>query len=298
MYNQIKGLVPAEFRNCIDLSLSPPAYQALPNRRYMALKYETGCYFKQHSDSIESERHFATVIVMIPAICPSMVHKGGTLKIWNHNGKIYEFNSSTLTKVTVVAFHPSLTHECTPITEGTRLIFKTDWKYDGELFDSVYAQSNGLTKMKLSTENDAKNGSYDINKMINYLKGTVKTKKYAIIPLLNFYPIKDLRFLYNSETPLFNRLVKEFGKVGIKNFSEGDSYMVWFVNQRTKNNNNYRNQMKIVEFVDTPKFLNSSEQIGKTQVRPEYNDETYTNVYRTSYTCFVIKLQSHTIKKI
>ena len=300
MYNQIKALVPNQFRNCIDLSLMPPMYSALPIRRYHAVKYETGCYFKRHSDSIESKRHFATVIVLIPVIDPSMSHNGGTLKVWDHNNTLHEFNSSSITKVTIIAFHPSLYHECTPITDGTRLIFKTDWKYDGELFDIAYAQNNGLTKMESIAEigkHDVKQGSYNINKMIDHLRTVMETKKFAIIPLLNFYPIDDIRFLYKSELSLFNRLVKEFGKIGIQNLEEGDSYMAMFIRKQYKNNNNYRNQMKIVEFVDTQNFLNSSEPLGKKHLRSEYNDETYDHVYRTTYSCFIVKFYKKWVPK-
>ena len=124
LHEKVKLLAPLNFRDCIK----PLKYSG----RCKVIQYLEGGFFKKHQDSIGSKYHFATVLVLIPArLSP---HTGGTLRIWDENEQIHEFNTETMNLVTVVAFHPSLLHEVLPITSGKRVVFKYDLSYDQKLF--------------------------------------------------------------------------------------------------------------------------------------------------------------------
>jgi rubrerythrin len=124
LHERIVDLAPLNFRDCI-----------VPLSKYSgckAVQYLKGGFFKKHKDSIKSVTHFATVLVLIPSrLSP---HTGGTLRVWDEEEKIHEFNTETMEQVTVVMFHPSLFHEVLPITSGTRVVFKYDMSYNKNLF--------------------------------------------------------------------------------------------------------------------------------------------------------------------
>lgn len=93
---------------------------------------------------MKKPEQFATIILMVPSYDPTLKHTGGILRVWDGNGALHEFDSSKITEVTVVAFDPHLEHECTPITEGTRLIFKTTWCYDSNAHSLMSAFAKEL----------------------------------------------------------------------------------------------------------------------------------------------------------
>lgn len=129
IYKGIKTLVPESCRHMINKIQSHYTLQL------QMLKYEEGGHFSKHTDTVRSKAHFATVLIMFPGID----HEGGDLTVWDHEGTAHVFSSSTITKPTVVAFHPHLAHELSPVTSGTRIIFKTTWNYDRSLFNFTNA---------------------------------------------------------------------------------------------------------------------------------------------------------------
>lgn len=162
----IVELVPEKYRDCIAEkpgNVNSFGYQI----DYKAILYEEGDFFAKHSDTITDQYHFATVLILMPGkfpdqlneedayelsdpnsrtyklkkyyknTYPELVHEGGTLRIWDQSGKVYEFKSSELTEPLMVAFHPNLEHECTPITSGKRLVFKFSWHFVKDKYDIV-----------------------------------------------------------------------------------------------------------------------------------------------------------------
>lgn len=369
----IKKMVPTRFKSCVKPGVKRNRggrYES-DNNKYIATKYTKGDFFAKHSDSIANQYHFATVLILIPSI-----HEGGILRVWDQDFTLHEFDSSKITKITVVAFNPSFQHECTEITSGTRLIFKTDWFYDKHLFDLAISQANGYSiKQELEIDNSnliqeiwdikhelndkmdeliktiTNNESFDtkivnndikqitnkllsleekkikvcayqIEEIINYLKTLIDKKKYAIIPLMNFYPLENVEFLYNNELQLFNALTKVFGKIGIKNIEKKEKYEtnlyepddtyvpneddgpVAVYGKMTKYHNKYSNYdtmgdtcnnfaSRYTDVLDTEEYLTEKEKMGHIIKKSEYNDSTYDSVFNISYTCFIVKLYNH-----
>jgi Rps23 Pro-64 3,4-dihydroxylase Tpa1-like proline 4-hydroxylase len=380
----IKRMVPKRFRQCVQIGISSKhnSYK-MNNHKMTVIEYGEGDFFAKHRDSIKDEYHFATVIIMIPPFCKELEHEGGTLKVWDQNNKVHEFDSSKITKITVVAFNPTFEHECTHVTEGTRLIIKTDWSFDKYLFDLAKAQTcnrihnieelqvdnraiyskiedikkelnNKLDKLvndvpknninyadtvnnKLKPilyklveldEEKAKLCSYNIYRIVKTLRSQ-KDKKYALIPLLNYYPTEDVNFMYKNELDLYRALRKVFGRIGIKNLIKKVQYKTEFCDpndidelwtpdeydgieygkfMKYKNLDNYYSYnkyttraSKLTFVMDTEEYLNkegeeeedTSEKFGKTIKETEYNDSTYDSIHNISYTCFVVHLNNY-----
>src|SRR4029079_4387548 len=105
--------------------------------RTEAIKFTQNQFFLKHKQDHIEENHFATVIIIIPPFCNELEHNGGNIKIWNERDKLYEINSSEITKITVLAFNPKLQYEITQITSGTLFILRTDWSYCKRTLDLV-----------------------------------------------------------------------------------------------------------------------------------------------------------------
>lgn len=143
----VSKLAPPHFRPAVEPGKYVPEYgcREIDNISWSAVRYKTGGYFDKHTDTVINELHFATVIILIPSYSKELEHTGGILRIWDGNGVLHEFDSSLIKKLTVVAFTPSLFHECTEVTSGTRLILKANWSYDKtmfELFKTTYDRNN------------------------------------------------------------------------------------------------------------------------------------------------------------
>lgn len=83
--------------------------------------YDIGGFFTRHTDGQMNEKHFATVLLFPPSnISP---FTGGDLILHLPSGPI-TISPSTFTQWTVVAFHITVPHECTPVTSGRRYVLK------------------------------------------------------------------------------------------------------------------------------------------------------------------------------
>jgi hypothetical protein len=151
------------------------------------------------------------------------------------------------------------------------------------------------------------------------LKTLIGKKKYAIIPLMNFYPNENVEFLYNNELQLFNALTKVFGKIGIKNIKkkvkyetdlfEPDDTFVPNEDSRSKEYGKLTKYMKgdkdtmgyrddtfackYTDVLDTEEYLTEKEKLGHTIKKSEYNDSTYDSIFNISYTCFIVQLYNY-----
>lgn len=358
---KLKGMVPKQFRHCLKKCINKDNRYNLLNNKIMALKYDEGGFFAKHTDSIKDKYHFATVLIIIPPFIQEFKHEGGILRVWDEAGKLYEFDSSKMTKITVVAFNPTFQHECTPVTSGTRLVFKTDWSYDKYVFDLALAQTSIYSQLEelkvdnqpivqkiiaIKKELDKKMDSmiqeipdnftdavkdfdpllhqlkkldeevvelspYKIGDMISILKDQIGKKRYAMIPLHNYYQIEDLRFLYKNELELYKVLTKVFGRIGIKNIKKRVKYETEFYDRddipATWEPSEFASPSqsgKLMIYAGEDKYkketvasnmtfvmaVNDGEKFGKTVKEFEYNDSTYDSIHNISYTCFIVKL--------
>lgn len=128
--DKIVQLVPEKFRGCV-LSTDPNVFS-----EGQLVKYEQGGFFERHRDSVETHRHVATVLFLLPK--STFPHQGGVLKITDANQVSHAFEADD-TRIKMVAFDPSLYHECTTVTSGTRYIIKTELKLDAILYQLATA---------------------------------------------------------------------------------------------------------------------------------------------------------------
>ena len=95
---------------------------------YDLIEYLPGGFFKEHIDSSQHLRHYATILIFPPAI-DSFAHTGGELLITRLDGTQFVFDSSKNTKWSCVAFHLGLKHECKPVLSGKRVVIKNELHY-------------------------------------------------------------------------------------------------------------------------------------------------------------------------
>lgn len=100
------------------------------------LLYEEGGFFLKHTDT-KKQYSFATVLIFPPAV-GEFEHQGGILKIGND----FEFESSKNTEWVLIAFEPTLPHECTEVLSGKRIVIKTTAKYNKVLYPYFRNQVN------------------------------------------------------------------------------------------------------------------------------------------------------------
>jgi hypothetical protein len=127
--------------------------------KWKLLKYGVGCHFGEHTDYRKDA--IATVLLFLPGY----THSGGLLRITSSNGTVYEFDSN-VDVPTYVAFNPSLVHEVTEVTEGTRYVLKATWLY---------------SKRKLKLYNDIMYRDIDFDAMEPIDDTEYATKKCDII---------------------------------------------------------------------------------------------------------------------
>ena len=95
---------------------------------YDVIEYLPGGFFKEHVDSQQHLRHYATILIFPPAVGP-FAHTGGELLVTNQEGVQFTFHSSTNTRWMFVAFHLGLKHECMPVLSGKRVVIKAELHY-------------------------------------------------------------------------------------------------------------------------------------------------------------------------
>lgn len=153
---------------------------------------------------------------------------------------------------------------------------------------------------------------YNVDGLINHLKTLIGTKKFAIIPLLNFYE-EGTTSMYPNELELFNELRRSFGKIGIKNMCKRLKYYTRFPEPndlyRCENNNNIEIEVsgdvvlydsytpmidqlayKHVTLVQIDKYISNAEKTGTLEKLWIFEDGRYNRVHDIWHTYFVIKI--------
>ena len=164
-----------------------------------------------------------------------------------------------------------------------------------------------LTKLRELDDEKPKISHYKIDNIIDFLKSQINKKVYAIIPLINYYPLEEVQFMYQNELVLYQALNKVFGKVGIKNIKKKIRYDtdnfepdMPFIQKEYDDGKKYGKLVKYMEntdasnytlVIDTDSFLDDDyNKLGKTVIKSKYNDSTYDSIHNISYTCFIVKL--------
>jgi len=101
------------------------------NHVFDVIRYEAGGFFKEHRDKLIDHDHYATLLIFPPAI-GEFAHSGGDLILTDVDGSVVRFQSSTNMEWRFIAFHPHLRHECLPVLSGTRVVIKTELRYQYE----------------------------------------------------------------------------------------------------------------------------------------------------------------------
>ncbi|CAH0390456.1 unnamed protein product [Bemisia tabaci] len=85
---------------------------------YKLLLYESGAFFKAHTDSEKGLGMFATLVVCLPSS-----HEGGRL-VLTHDNEKYEFETALSSKFSTsyAAWYADIRHEVLPVTSGYRLM--------------------------------------------------------------------------------------------------------------------------------------------------------------------------------
>ena len=116
----LKGIVPQEKRKYVKW---------LPrNQQVDLIKYEAGGFFHEHCDERLDVHHYATLLIFPPAT-GRFAHTGGRLSVKQSNGETFVFDSDRNEKWTFIAFQTNVLHECELVTEGTRVVLKTELYY-------------------------------------------------------------------------------------------------------------------------------------------------------------------------
>jgi predicted 2-oxoglutarate/Fe(II)-dependent dioxygenase YbiX len=91
--------------------------------QYELLKYEAGDFFSKHRDTVVNRKHAFTCLLFWPTEAGFV---GGDLVFSNASGSFQAtVHASQFTVPTMVIFSVDLYHEITPVTAGTRYVFKT-----------------------------------------------------------------------------------------------------------------------------------------------------------------------------
>lgn len=159
-FPQLDEIYPARYHNQKYGETSKLEYRDY--RQFQLHCYEPGGFFLKHTDGKKSPRHFATLLIFPPARVsqkktfkgfPSIYSKrdvttvypfeGGDLILYPENSEPVVIQPSKFENWTVVAFHLSVPHECTPVTSGRRFVFKTDLELplDAKLFTNTKPQT-------------------------------------------------------------------------------------------------------------------------------------------------------------
>lgn len=192
--------------NPINLDTNEPDFYELC-QNVKVLKYNEGDYFSAHTDNTYS---YAIVIIMFPGYeC-----EGGVLRITDEDGTVHEFLPSN-EHVQFIAFRPSLLHEVTPVTSGTRIAIKINLDYGNINIANMLKKTSSkfdTSNIKVLVHNTAESDSYlncrseicdilpsDPSEFIKHKKYYIDelTKSVNEISKMNFVPYD---FIYNFES--------------------------------------------------------------------------------------------------
>ena len=118
--SHLKGLAPKDKKEFVRWCNNDTVYDVI--------EYLPGGFFKEHVDSQQHLRHYATILIFPPAVGP-FAHTGGELLVTNKEEVQFTFHSSTNRRWMFVAFHLGLKHECMPVLSGKRVVIKAELHY-------------------------------------------------------------------------------------------------------------------------------------------------------------------------
>lgn len=150
----LHSLFPSRFRSHY-ISLGNQSEHVDSNKRDDPREWTLTCYgkgdfFAPHSDGKKSERHFATLLLFPPAQGDQAItsFQGGDLILTAGQEKM-TFIPSEFTEWTLVVFPIEMVHECTPVTEGRRFVFKTELELPPE---SPYFSNREKTEVRAKAD--------------------------------------------------------------------------------------------------------------------------------------------------
>lgn len=100
------------------------------------LVYDENDFFTRHTDGKASNEHFCTLLLIPPQLSS---YDGGDLILYDGSNKTVIVADST--NWLLVGFLINVEHECTPITRGKRIVFKTKFVIPSRIYDT-YSVSN------------------------------------------------------------------------------------------------------------------------------------------------------------
>lgn len=158
-----------------------------------------------------------------------------------------------------------------------------------------------------------KTSNHQIANIIKGIKFYMNTKKYSIIPLMNYYPVSQ-KYMYRNDYLLYFFLQKLFGEIKIKNMKETIEYDYLFKTpdidsiyplESVKRNfggeysaylGNHYMQRYIKSVKDKVIIINAfniAEQYGHSDQKFEYIDGAYNLVRTNFYTCLIINIKNY-----
>jgi len=200
---------------------------------YLNLKFKLHCYeaggvFAKHTDGKKSIRHFATLLIFPPSTYSPFT--GGDLILYPKNNPPVVIEPSTFSNWTVVAFHLDIPHECTPITNGKRFVFKTELELP--CHNIFFTNTHPTTSV---VENSVNVSSYErkiqqaqekirkyqrkisditanipTSKILNYLEQIEKIPNNVSLILSNNNPSTDTATLQGEEALLWNHIISKW----------------------------------------------------------------------------------------
>jgi Rps23 Pro-64 3,4-dihydroxylase Tpa1-like proline 4-hydroxylase len=105
-----------------------PAITWEETKHVTIIVYREGDFFKKHTDTKKSNRHFATILLF-----PPCEFTGGVLEIERTDGTTFKFSGSK-TDWNLIIFEPTLKHSCSEVLSGERIVFKSKGNYDEYLY--------------------------------------------------------------------------------------------------------------------------------------------------------------------
>ncbi len=163
------------FRKLFPLSNEAPVYI----KDLELIKYITGDFFKKHIDGKESESHIGTLLIYPPG----QIFSGGELIIYNGDKTKTLFNSDHSQQYHIVGLPLGLYHECTPITSGTRYVFKAKIILDDEYLKLLNAKP--LEMLSIETDDGDEDNEEEIRDTIAAYKAKISELELKLYNIPN-----------------------------------------------------------------------------------------------------------------
>jgi hypothetical protein len=181
--------------------------------------YETGGFFKRHSDTIREPNHFATLVRVLD--CSAF--EGGQLVV----------NDVPMHRDHLVVFRCHVPHEVTPVTSGRRI--SITYNIVLETSDTVKLNAHDMT-MNRRTANNVRYDQTLLGHVIDALRPVVCEEGRVALGLLQFAPLDANMLFCEVDTILRDATQGHVRAFVVSQTEDEDMTVAWFQQEYLKCN--------------------------------------------------------------